>query len=219
METAKIFIVDDHQLVRDGFVAILKEHSDEFQLLGEANNGLALLHDLKNMDTLPDIILMDINMPVMNGVEATKQLKKEFSEIKVIALTMMKQSTHIKQMLKAGAMGYILKDCDKSELLTAIHTVASGKTYFSQSVTQEVMLELTRIKKEALKTNKALSKREMEVLNLIVQDMSNQQIADKLNISPRTVDTHKQNILSKTGTNSVAGVVVYAIKNNLVDLP
>jgi DNA-binding NarL/FixJ family response regulator len=214
-----VYIVEDHQLVRDGFIAILNEYSDEFSFLGEASNGITLLHELKSIDTLPNIVLMDINLPKMNGIEATSHLSKEFPSIKVVALTMMKQTSYIKRMLKAGAFGYLLKDCDKKEFITALRKVYSGESYFSQSVSQEVMLELTKFKKNATVEYNTLSKREMNVLELIVQDLSNQQIADKLHISSRTVDTHKQNILSKTQTNTVAGLVVYALKNNLIDLP
>lgn len=206
-------------MVRDGFIAILNEYSDEFSFLGEASNGITLLHELKSIDTLPNIVLMDINLPKMNGIEATSHLSKEFPSIKVVALTMMKQTSYIKRMLKAGAFGYLLKDCDKKEFITALRKVYSGESYFSQSVSQEVMLELTKFKKNATVEYNTLSKREMNVLELIVQDLSNQQIADKLHISSRTVDTHKQNILSKTQTNTVAGLVVYALKNNLIDLP
>lgn len=219
MSKVKIYLVDDHKLVRGGFKSILTEHDDEFELLGEAIHGLQLLQDLKISKELPHVVLMDINMPEMSGIETTLRLSKEYPEIKVLALTMMNKATSIKLMLKAGALGYILKDCDREEFITAIQTVASGNTYFSRSVSDQVMLELRRLKKDALREDDTLSKREMDVLRLIVQDLSNHQIADKLHISSRTVDTHKQNILSKTGTNSMAGVVVYAIKHNLVDLP
>lgn len=219
MEKIKVYLVDDHHLVRDGFVAILKENATEFTLLGTASNGLELRHNLKELSETPDVVLMDINMPSMNGIEATAYLSENYPEVKVLALTMMKQTTHIKHMLKAGASGYILKDCDKNEFLNALRTVASGKNYFGKSVAQEVMMELTKLKKDAYKKEETLTKRELEVLNLIVQDLSNHQIAEKLNISHRTVDTHKQNILAKTGTNSTAGLVVYAFKHNLVELP
>lgn len=214
----KIFIVDDHNIVREGFKSIIQEYSDRFSFIGEASNGQEVLSTLEQFSDKPDIILMDVNMPEMNGIECTAQLRKLYPDIKVLALTMVKQSGHIKNMLQAGAVGYVLKDCDKEELTKAIEIVQNGGTYFSPAVSHEVMIAMTRIKKEVSKEAQKLTKRELEILGLIVKDMSNHEIADKLNISPRTVDTHKQNLLGKTHTNSVAGLVVFAIKNNLIDL-
>ncbi|MTI21563.1 response regulator transcription factor [Fulvivirga sp. RKSG066] len=213
-----IFIVDDHNIVREGFKSIILEYSPQFLFIGEASNGKEVLSMLSNMSLIPDIILMDINMPELNGIECTKTLSKEYPQIKVLALTMVKQSGHIKNMLQAGAMGYILKDCDKEELTKAIDIVYKGGSYFSPAVSHEVMMAMTRIKSEQSEEAKGLTKRELEILDLIVKDLSNHEIAERLHISPRTVDTHKQNLLGKTHTNSVAGLVVFAIKNNLIEL-
>jgi DNA-binding NarL/FixJ family response regulator len=214
----KLFIVDDHQLVREGIISLVKEIEEYFEFIGEAENGKDALLKLDNLEELPDIILMDINMPKMNGIECTAKLSSEYPDIKVIALSMIKQSAHIRKMLKAGAVGYILKDCDKEELKEALLAVDKGKAYFSPAVSQEVMHQFTRINKEPIDREVLLSPREKEVLDLIVKDLSNQEIADQLHISIRTVETHKQNLLRKTGTNSVAGLVVFAIRNNLVEL-
>lgn len=217
-KTTHIFIVDDHQLVREGLVSIVNEYKEQFKLVGTAGNGVEALNVIRDMTSKPDVVLMDINMPHMNGMECTKKLKAIFPNIKVIALTMYNQSLHIKQMLKEGVHGYVLKDCDKNELKEAIIEVAGGETYFSRGVTNEVMMQFSQLKKEMKKGDfSALSPREKQVLGLILKDQSNKEIASELHISVRTVETHKQNLISKTGANSVAGLVVFAIKNNLVE--
>lgn len=213
-----LFIVEDHHLVREGIISLINDIDEHYKMAGEAQNGKQALQLLDEMETLPDIILMDINMPEMNGIECTTLISKKYPEIKVIALSMIKQSTHIRKMLKAGAVGYLLKDCDKKELKEAILKVAQGEPYFSPSVSEEVMQQFTRLKRDSHDAQVSLSPRETEVLELIVKDLSNQEIANQLYISVRTVETHKQNLLRKTGTNSVAGLVVYAFKHNLVDL-
>jgi DNA-binding NarL/FixJ family response regulator len=216
MSKISVFIVDDHQLVREGFKAILADLSDTIDITGEAINGRDLLRQLSNGLPLPDIVLMDVNMPEMNGIKTMEILSKDYPCIQVIALSMMKQSVHIKQMLKMGARGYLLKDCNKQELLRAIQTVYQGDTYFSFEVTEQVMQYLT---KQSAPNPENLTERELQVLALIAKDYSNREIADALFISPRTVDAHKQNILRKTGVKSMAGLVVFAIKHNLVDFP
>lgn len=214
----QIFIVDDHQLVKEGLVSIITEFNEDFELLGTAGNGIEAINVITELSSKPEVVLMDINMPRMNGMECTKKIKQLWPEIKVIALTMHNQGLHIKKMLKEGVHGYVLKDCDKNELKEAILEVADGGTYFSKGVANEVMMQFSQLRKEMNKGDVSiLSPREKEVLALILKDKSNGEIADELHISVRTVETHKQNLISKTGANSVAGLVVYALKNNLVD--
>lgn len=214
----QIFIVDDHQLVREGLVSIVTEFNEDFELLGAAGNGIEAINVIGELPFKPEVVLMDINMPRMNGMECTKKLKQLFPKIKVIALTMHNQGLHIKQMLKEGVHGYVLKDCDKNELKEAILEVAEGGTYFSKGVANEVMMQFSQLRKELNRKDVSiLSPREKEVLALILKDKSNKEIADELCISVRTVETHKQNLISKTGSNSVAGLVVFALKNNLLD--
>jgi len=216
MSKISVFIVDDHQLVREGFKAILSNLSPTVEVSGEAINGRHLIEQLSAGIAAPDIVLMDVNMPEMNGIKTTEILSREYPCIQVVALSMIKQSIHIKQMLKMGARGYILKESNQQELLRAIQTVYQGDTYYSAEVSQQVMRHLA---KETSPSSEKLSCRELEVLSLIAKDLSNREIADSLFISPRTVDAHKQNILRKTGVKSVAGLVVFAIKHNLVEFP
>ncbi|WP_081209337.1 response regulator transcription factor [Salegentibacter sediminis] len=215
---AHIFIVDDHQLVREGLISIVKSFQGSFEFFGAAGNGVEALNVIRAMETKPDVVLMDINMPHMNGMDCTRELKKLSPELRIIALTMHNQSLHIKQMLKEGVHGYVLKDCDKEELKEAILEVAGGNTYFSRGVSNKVMMEFSQLKRELNNIDiSSVSPREKEVLNLILKDKSNKEIADLLHISVRTVETHKQNLISKTGAKSIAGLVVFALKNNLVE--
>ncbi len=216
MDKIKIYVVDDHSIVRQGIISMLSENSD-YETLGEAANGHEFLRYLKDHKPHPHIVLMDINMPVMDGIKCTYELSRYYPEIRVIALTMVKQNSHIKKMLQAGAMGYILKSGDKLELFKAIETVFKGESFFSQAVSNEVMINMSRFKKKSSEVID-LSKREKEVLELIANDFGNKEIADKLSISIRTVESHKQNLISKTKTKSIAGLVIYAIKNNLIQM-
>ena len=217
-EAIPVFIVDDHQVVREGILSLIRENQ-RFQVVGEAGNGKEALTLIEELQEKPRVVLMDINMPVMDGITCTENLHKIYAgQIKVLVLSMVKQSIHIRKMLQAGASGYILKNCDKVELYQAIEAVNQDQTYFSQDVSNEVMNEMVKAKSANHTPAVVLSKREKEVLNLIVKDMSNQEIADKLHISIRTVESHKQNLISKTATNNVAGLVVFAIKNKLVQI-
>lgn len=216
MKRSRIFIVDDHAVVREGFVSLIREN-DNLLVSGEASNGREALDRIGAMEFKPHVVLMDINMPELDGMACTRILSEHYPEIKVIALTMIQQNAHIRKMIEAGAVGYILKSGSKVELYEAIEKVLEGNTYFSPSVTSEVMMHMTRLKEPGDSGRVALSVREREVLALILNDFSNQQIAVRLGISVRTVETHKQNLISKTGTNSVAGLVVYALRNDLVE--
>lgn len=216
----KLLIVDDHDLVREGVISLCKEKEEIFEYYEQATNGLQALELIDSLTDKPDVILMDINMPVMDGIEATRKIFSKYNgRVKIIALTMLKQSAYIRKILQAGASGYILKNCDKYELFQAIQKVREGENYYSKEVSIEVMNEWTKIRKSENQINNvALTKRESVVLSLLVKDMTNKEIADKLHISIRTVESHKQNLLSKTGSKNLAGLVVFAIKNQLVDV-
>jgi DNA-binding NarL/FixJ family response regulator len=216
MSSIKILLVDDHEIVRDG-IRLLLEDEIGFEIVGEAENGHKALETCEKKDI--DLAIMDINMPEMNGIEATEEIKSEYPDIKVLALTMMDEDEHIRKMIEAGASGYILKSSDREELLEAITTILEGRHYFSDDTTQRVMMDLV---KSSTKKNDPdpdqITPREREILELIVKEYTNQQIADKLHISVRTVDAHRRNLLQKTDAKNTAGLVTYAIRYNLVEI-
>lgn len=218
MTGIKILLADDHHLVRDGIMSLLEDEIG-FKVIAEAENGLKAIEACKEHDI--DLVVMDISMPEMNGIEATKRIKEEFPDIKVLALTMMDEDEHIRKMIEAGASGYILKSSDREEFIEAITTVLDDRHYFSNDAAHSVMMDLVKGKGSSAKKNTdpaQLTSREKEVLELIVKEYTNQQIADELYISVRTVDAHRRNLLQKTGANNTAGLVTYAIRHNLVDL-
>lgn len=211
----KILLVDDHRMVRSGLRALL-ERNINYEVTAEAANGKEALLILEENDF--DIILTDISMPVVNGIEFTKELIKAKPNLKVIALTMMDESRYIKQMLQAGASGYLLKNCSFDEINDAINKVLAGESYYTPKITNTVMDHLIGKKKKDKKTNRyPLSEREKEVLHLIVKEYNNHEIAEQLCISPRTVEVHKRNLMDKTNSKSIAGLVLYAINNQLFD--
>ncbi|HLF33597.1 MAG TPA: response regulator transcription factor [Cyclobacteriaceae bacterium] len=214
MNKINLLLVDDHNMVREGLKSIF-ENDVQYNIAAEAVNGIEAIKTLK--DTKVDIVLTDISMPGMDGVELTKAIKKNNPDQKVIALTMMGESQHIRQMLKAGVSGYLLKNCGSTELKKAIQKVMGGETYFSPEVSQIIMNDLTGKHASRMATEYELSEREKEVLHLIVKEYSNQEIADTLFISTRTVDAHKRNLLDKTGSKNIAGLVLYAIEKRLFD--
>lgn len=217
MEIAKILLVDDHDVVRTGIKALL-HGEDNLEVVGEANNGKSALEFLDNQEV--DLIVMDINMPIMDGVQCTVELKKKFPDMKVLALTMLSEEQHIRQMLKAGASGYILKNSGQQELLKAISSILGGQHYFSKEATQAIMMDMVNDEPKENKIkydNIYLTDREKDVLKLIVKEFTNQEIADKLFISVRTVDAHRRNLLQKIGARNAAGLAIYAMSNNFLE--
>ena len=213
----KILLVDDHKLIRDAIFSYL-ENDAEFDVIGQVSNGQEAIDFLEQQPI--DVVMMDINMPVMDGVASTEAIVKKWPEVKVLALTMMSDNQHIKQMMNAGALGYILKNCTEEEVKEALKTVNGGDTYYSSEVTETVMASM--MKRKPMKTSHMvvdipLTEREKEVLRLIIKEYSNQEIADELFISPRTVDAHKRNLLEKTGSKNIAGLVLYAIDKQLFE--
>ena len=210
----KVMIADDHQLFREGLCILLSE-SEEIEIVAQAQNG-------KNAVTMagkfnPDIVLMDIGMPVMNGVEATRLLQKNFPSIKVIALSMHTEKHFVKEILEAGAYGYLFKDCNYQQLIEAITTVNSGKKYLSETITQ-VLIQDYVSKERVQNLNPELSERESEILKLFAEGKSNREIADLLYISIKTVGSHKQNLLEKLDLKTTTDLVKYAIKKGIIIL-
>lgn len=212
----KILLVDDHKMIREGIKSFLEERTD-YIVSQEAENGVEALekYDQANVD----VVITDIMMPEMDGIALTAELIKLNSDAKIIALTMLNENHHIKQMLKTGVMGYLLKNCSEEELIKAIDSVMSGNKYYAEEVTDIIMNNLSGDKKpkQRLSIEIPLTTRELEILRLICKEYSNKEISDELFIGMRTVDAHKRNLLEKTGCRNVAGLVVYALERHLFD--
>ena len=214
MANINIGIVDDHKIVRDGVKVMVEDHPG-FDIICEAENGKEAIEQCSNNNV--DILIMDITMPVMDGIEATRVIKENHPDIKILALTMLSEDQHIRKMIKAGASGYILKNSGKQELIKAIESIIEGKHYFSNDATQAILQELVTpdVNKVNDEDDVHITDREREVLKLIVNEFTNQEIADKLFVSVRTIDAHRRNLLQKTGAKNTAGLVKYALKNKL----
>jgi len=212
MTKIKITIVDDHALFRNGLKILLNAHP-EMKVISEASNGKEFLEIIKT--ELPDIVLMDISMPVMNGIEASEIATQSYPEIKIIALSMFGEEEYYYKMINAGAKGFLLKNSEINEVTEAILQVQKGNSFFSQELLYNVIKSFKTQKEAELETAN-LSKRELQVLEEICKGLSNQEIADNLFISKRTVDKHRANLLSKTSSKNTANLIMYAIKNKLV---
>jgi len=214
----KILIVDDHKLIRDGISSFLSDNS-KYELIGEASDGIEALNAIKIQN--PDLIITDLNMPNMDGMELIAQVRKLYPNIKLIVLSMVDETQYIRQVLKLGANGYLLKNSGIDEVKAAIDAVLKGNNFFSGEVTNSIMSQLTSgvKKKKVGRFDNAftLTKREKEILKLIIQEYNNGEIADKLFISIRTVDAHKRNMIEKTGSKNMAGLLVWAINNDVLD--
>lgn len=218
MESIKIFIVDDHSMIREGIKSCLAEEKD-MSVVGEAESGEDALKAIG--PDLPDLIIMDINMSGMNGIETTTQLLEKYPDLKILGLTMFEDSSHIMSMMKAGAKGYILKDSALEEIIEAIRTICSGETYFSKEVSSVLMQSFMKSKEEEKlqqEANVELTPREVEIIKLIADEFTNQEIAERLFISQRTVDTHRRNLIQKLNAKNTAGLVRYAIKHKLIKI-
>ncbi|NLR93036.1 MULTISPECIES: response regulator transcription factor [Flammeovirga] len=217
MSTIKLFLVDDHKMIREGLKNFLLDDTT-FEIVGEADHGKECLEILEK-DNDVDILLTDVNMPEMDGLELVQHVKKLYPHIKLMALTMLGESQHIKKMLAEGTMGYLLKNCSEEELINGIKIVHSGGTYYSPEVTNAIINNIRKVKpqKTQVALEVPLSDREKDVLHLILKEKTNKEIADELFISIRTVDAHKRNLLDKTGSKNLAGLILYAIDKQLFD--
>lgn len=212
----KIIIADDHQLVAEGLKAIVEQNENN-QVISMASNGAELLKQLEIVQ--PDLILLDIDMPVMNGMEALPLIKKKYPEVKVIVLTMHEEKSLVKKFTSLGAQGFVVKSTDQDELLMAINRVIYGGQYFSSSLTLNMIAQgMSPATNSDFDDKKAiLTDREVEILKLIAAGMSNKEIGEKLFISHRTVDTHRTNLMKKLEVNNIAGLIRYAIKHGFVE--
>ncbi|MCF8778975.1 response regulator transcription factor [Vibrio sp. IRLE0018] len=207
----RVVIVDDHQVVLDGFMARL-EMEREINVVGTASNGLEALDVVKKQK--PDVVLMDISMPIMNGIEATRIIKADWPEAKILMLTMHDNREYIVKVMQEGAVGYMLKEISAEKMVQAIKTVNQGSTYFCESATQTLF---TQAIIPASQRPSPLSRREEAVLKLVAQGHSSKKIATLLNISYRTVETHRHNIKHKLDVSSTAELAKYALEQGLID--
>lgn len=218
MESVKILIVDDHPMIRLGIRSILN-NVEHLNVADEANNGREALEKLAKDNF--DLVIMDIKMPEMNGIEATEEIVKLHPSTKVLAISMFDEQRYIVKMLQAGALGYVLKNTGKNEMVNAINSIMAGESYFSQEVSNIMMSQfMTRGSLNQTLESKndiALTKRETEIIRMISEELTNSEIADRLGISSRTVDTHRRNLLQKLDVKNTAGLVKYAMVHHLLE--
>lgn len=220
MGKTSIAIVDDQLLFRQGLASLIEDVED-FELLLEAETGSQLLQSLRQMPVLPEVLLMDMKLPDMNGVQLNQVMQKEFSSVKVIVVSMYGQDRFIYRMIEAGACGYLVKNCDKEELVTAIHTAHKSGFYFNHQ-TLRAMRNAEQYKNRTFRNINnipvELTKREEEILLHICREYSSTEIAQKLFLSVRTVEGHRNNLLLKTGCRNTAGLLLFAVRNEMFDI-
>ena len=214
MKKLKLFLVDDHQILLDGIKAVLMDE-EMFEIIGEATR-CSLAFDLIEKNQ-PDIIITDIQMPEMNGIEFTRIIKKKYPDIKVLALSMSVEEEEIAEMVEAGISGYVIKNTGKEELRNALLKISEGGMFFSEEVTARLTNAL-RHRKEISELGKEahITPRETEIIKLIAKEYSNKKIAETLFISERTVETHRKNIFRKTNTNSLIGLMKWAQEHKII---
>jgi DNA-binding NarL/FixJ family response regulator len=211
----RIVLADDHTILREGLRALLTADPD-FEVVGEAQDGREAVRSVERLS--PDLLLMDLSMPRMSGIEAIREIKKRYPETKIIALTVHKAEEYLLSTLQAGADGYILKDATHEELAMAIKNVMTGKPYLSPGVSEKV-IEGYLVGKEGVKSVSAwetLSQREREILKLIAEGYKNKEIAEDLCISLKTVEKHRANLMKKLDLHNAAALTVYAVEKGLV---
>ena len=212
----KLYIVDDHKLFREGLKLLLSTQ-DFVHHIYEASNGREFIENLSFVDC--DVVLMDIEMPEMNGVEATEKALRMRPDLKIIVLSMYGDEQYYYKMVDAGVKGFVLKNSGIEKVIEAIRKVAAGENYFSEELLMNILNNMRDVgKSEPEAPDNEISVREMEILYHVCLGLSNQEIADKLFISKRTVDKHRANLLSKTGCRNTAALVMYAIKNKMIDI-
>ena len=215
----KIIIADDEALFRSGISFLLK-HESNIEILAEADNGQQVIDFLKTSENHPHIILMDLKMPELNGVEATKIIQKYFPEIRVVALTSYNTSSFIKNMIQVGASSYLVKNATPDEMIFTINEVASKGFYYNDLVLQVIQnsIALDAAKAKSNFDSEFLTLREKEILLMICKQYSTQEISEKIFISARTVEGHRNNLMVKTESKNIAGLVIYALENKMVDM-
>lgn len=215
MKRPNIIIVDDHLILRQGIKSLITAENIA-KVIGEASNGIELLELLKKHK--PDIVIMDIDMPHMNGMEATQKALEMIPELKIIAFTMFGDEEYYYKMIDLGVKGFILKSSGIAELENAINEVMLGESYFSPEVLRKIINSMGRNKQVKNSLNVEFTSREIEVLQQICLGLNNEEIAEKLFISPKTIKSHRSNLLGKTGCKNTPTLMLYALKNNIVQI-
>jgi RNA polymerase sigma factor (sigma-70 family) len=214
--TLHILLVEDHHIIRQGIKSLL-EKQDGLCVVGEAEDGRQAVDLAKQLK--PDVIIMDVTMPQLNGIEATRKILEDNPDAKIIALSVHSDDAFVSGMLTAGASAYLLKDCLVQELVAAIHSVANDQFYLSRSIARTVVQEYRSLKANTVRSVfSTLTSREREVLQLIAEGRTTRQIADTLFVSEKTISTHRQHIMEKLGMDSVPDLVKYAIREKLISL-
>jgi two-component system response regulator DegU len=213
----RVAIADDHAIFRRGIVSLL-QNNDDFEVVLEAGNGQELIDNLEI--TRPEVILMDLQMPILDGIMATQQIKASFSHIKIIIISMHDESQFVTHLMELGANGYLLKDADPDEVENAIYTVNNEDYYYGKFLLKvmhnRMVNKPTRKAIPFLSGQIELTEREVEVLQLICEGITAGQIGDKINLSSRTIEGHRNRIMEKTGTKNIAGLVAWAVRNGIV---
>ncbi|SMB95227.1 two component transcriptional regulator, LuxR family [Hymenobacter roseosalivarius DSM 11622] len=213
----RLILADDHAIIRDGIRALLTEDAG-LEITAEAGNGQELLDKLTL--TPCDVVLMDVNMPVLDGFGAMPHLRQDFPEVKVLVLSMLDHPNYVARMLNAGASGYVLKNADIAEISHAIRMVAAGRQYLGTEIGMNLLQQITAgnsLSEATTRKTNDLSKRELEVLTLIAEGLTNAEIADKLFTSKRTIETHRQNIIEKTQAKNTAALIKFAVSEGLIE--
>lgn len=209
-----IVVADDHKIVREGLVKLLEARSD-FTVIGEASDGEEAVQMV--LEKQPDVVIMDIWMPRLSGIDATRRIGKQGSHAKILVLSMHESRTYVEEVLRAGASGYIVKNSASSDLLQAIDAVRSGASYLSPAITQQVVDAIARPGDSSPSGVAMLTDREREVLQLIAEGLSSKEIANMLGVSLKTIDSHRSNLMEKLDIHKVSGLVRFAIRAGLVE--
>ena len=217
MKNIKVLLADDHTIVRQGIRSLL-EQSEDIEVVAEAEDGKEAVK--KVIESAPDVVLMDIGMPILNGIEATQQIKKQLPDTKVLILTMHVSEKYALQIFRAGGSGYLDKKTAHRDLITAIRAAHKGESFLSPSITKKVIVEYVNITKDEIETEKfdRLTEREREVLQLIAEARSNREIAELLCVSVKTVETHKANLMKKLDIHTTVDIVKFAIRKGMIRL-